>query len=160
MKKEKLPMVEEKYQKLCNLNYCRDKKARKEVKEIIDELSKDKDLVLEKISNHDFSVRFKGRQILKICPLKKGWSASLRGAQIRKDTKENVLSAVRVLKAEPHKIIKQVAEAEIKKLEERIAKLSKGSIGLSIKGFHKTIELKKWIKEKGYKLEGDTLLVK
>lgn len=158
--KEKLPIVEEKYQKLCNLNYMQSKKARDEIKEIIDELSKDKELVLEKISNHDLSVRFKGRQIVKICPLKNGWSASLKGASIRKDTKESVLSAVKVLKLEPHKIIKEINEAEIKKLEERISKLSKSSIGISIKEFHKTKELKNWIKEKGYKLEGDTLLVK
>ncbi len=160
MTKEKLPNEEEKYQNLCNLNYMQSKKARDELKEMIDEFSKDKELVLEKISNHDLSVRFKGRQIIKICPLKTGWSASLKGAKIRKDTKDSILSAVKVLKLDPSKIIKGINEEEIKKLEERISKLSKNSKGISIKGYHQTKELKDWAIDKGYKIDGDTLLVK
>jgi len=61
MEKEKLPIVEEKYQKVCNLNYVQSKEARQELIEIIDELSKDETLVLAKTPNHDLSVRFKGR---------------------------------------------------------------------------------------------------
>ena len=160
MSKEKLPNVEEKYQNLCNLNYVQSKKARDELKEMIDEFSKDNELVLEKISNHDLSVRFKGRQIIKICPLKNGWSASLKGAQIRKDTKDNVLSALKVLKLDPINKIKEVNEEDIRKLEDRISKLSKGSKGISIKGYHITKVLKDWVKSKGYRLDGDTLLVK
>ena len=160
MNKEKLPNIEEKYQKLCNLNYVQSKEARAELMEIIDELSKDSDLVLEKISNHDLSVRFKGRQIVKICPLKNGWSASIKGAKIRKDTKENVLSALKVLKLDPFGKIKEVNEGVIKKLEDRISKLSKDSKGINIKGFHRTNELKDWVKVKGYRIDGDTLFVK
>jgi len=69
--KASLSQVPEKYQEVCNLQYVRDDKARKQVMEIIDELRQIDNLVLEKTGNHDLSVRFKGRQMVKICPLKK-----------------------------------------------------------------------------------------
>ena len=160
MEKEKLPIVEEKYQKVCNLNYVKSKDARIELIEIIDELSKDESLVLAKTSDHDLSVRFKGRQIVKICPLKKGWSASLRGAKIQNHDKDSILSAVRVLKLDPEKVMKKCDDIEIERLEERIATLSKSSKGISLKGVHKTNTFNNWVKDKGFKLDGDTLLVK
>ena len=160
MTKEKLGNVEEKYQEVCNLNYIQDKDARDELIEIIDLLRKDESLVLEKTSNHDMSVRFKGRQIVKICPLKKGWSASVNGGRIGSYDKGAILSALKDLKVDPSKVIKKVNDVDIKKLEERIAKMSKDSKGINIKGFQNSKELKDWVGKKGYKLDGETLLVK
>ena len=67
---------------------------------------------------------------------------------------------MRVMMTEPHKVIQdQEDKTVIKKLEERIAKMSKGNKGISIKGIKLTAEIKNWAKTKGYTLTGDTLLV-
>ena len=71
-----------------------------------------------------------------------------------------ILSALKDLKVDPDKVIKKVNDVSIKKLEDRISKMSKDSKGINIKGFHKTKELKEWVGKKGYKLDGETLLVK
>ncbi|MCK4416146.1 MAG: hypothetical protein KAU84_03245 [Thermoplasmatales archaeon] len=157
---KQLANVEEKYQEICNLQYVRSSEARKELMELIDALWKINDIVLSKTSNHDLSVRHKGRQIVKICPLKKGWSASVDGGKVQSYTKDQVLSGVRVMMTEPHKAIhEQEDKTVIKKLEERIAKMGKGSKGISTKGIKVTAEIKNWAKTKGYTLTGETLLV-
>jgi len=65
-----------------------------------------------------------------------------------------------VMMTEPHKAIhEQEDKTVIKKLEERIAKMGKGSKGISTKGIKVTAEIKNWAKEQGYTLTGETLLV-
>lgn len=158
--KNSLPKVEEKYQELCNLQYVKSAEARKELMELIDDLEKIKELTLQKTSNHDLSVRHKGRQIVKVCPLKKGWSASVDGGKVQSLTKEQVMSGVRVMMTEPHKAIhEQEDKTVIKKLEERIAKMSKNNKGIALGKTKITDGIKKWAKKNGYTLTGDTLLV-
>lgn len=158
---KELPKVEQKYQELINLQYVQDAKTRKELVEIIDELSKNPELKLEKTANHDLSAKYKGRTLVKICPLKKGWSASLNGSKIQQYTKEQVVSSIRVQQAlEKHPIPKNHEDKKvIEKLEERIAKKDKKSKGINVKGIKVTSGVKEWVKTKGYTIEGSTLLV-
>jgi len=157
---KQLATVDEKYQEICNLQYVRSSEARKELMELIDALWKINDIVLSKTSNHDLSVRHKGRQIVKVCPLKKGWSASVNGSKVQSLTKDQVLSGVRDMMTEqPKEVSKDDDKTVIKKLEERIAKMGKGSKGISTKGIKVTADIKNWAKTKGYSLTGETLLV-
>jgi hypothetical protein len=163
-KKEKqtksLPDVEDKYQTVANVKYIKDKQARLDVFAIIDEISKFEQCNLFKTSDHDLSVRVQGKQVLRLCPLKKGWSASIRGEKIQKYTKEELLSKVKdAIEEGMPKISKQDDNGVITKLEERINKMSKDSKGISIKGIKLTKEIRKWAKQKGYSLTGETLLV-
>ena len=158
--KNSLPKVDEKYQELCNLQYVKSAEARKELKQLIDDLEKIKELTLQKTSNHDLSARFKGRQILKVCPLKKGWSASVDGGKVQSLAKDQVLSGVRVMMTEPHKAVQeQEDKTVIKRLEDRIAKMSKNNKGIALGKTKITDSIKNWAKTKGYTLTGDTLLV-
>ncbi len=160
---KQLATVDEKYQEICNLQYVRSAEARKELMELIDALWKINDIVLSKTSNHDLSVRHKGRQIVKVCPLKKGWSAQIQGGKVQSYSKEQVLSGVQdgidkgpKEDSNPSKI--QDDNDIIAKLEERIAKMGKDSKGISTKGIKLTAEIKNWAKTMGYTLTGETLL--
>ena len=84
----------------------------------------------------------------------------MKGAKIQNHDKGSILSAVRVLKLDPEKVMKKCDEIEIQRLEDRIAKLSKSSKGISLKDVHKIKAFNNWVKDKGFKLDGDTLLVK
>jgi len=161
---KQLANVDEKYQEICNLQYVRSAEARKELMELIDALWKINDIVLSKTSNHDLSVRHKGRQIVKVCPLKKGWSAQIQGSKVQSLTKDQVLSGVKDgiekgPKEDSKPSLKQDDKDVIAKLEERITKMGKGSKGISTKGIKLTEEIKNWAKTKGYTLTGETLLV-
>jgi hypothetical protein len=59
------------YQDLCNIGFVEDKNAQREIIEIIEELQKIEGLVFAKVGGHDLSVRMKGRQVVKVCPLRK-----------------------------------------------------------------------------------------
>jgi len=157
--KNSLPVVEEKYQEICNLNYVRDGRVRQELKELIDALWKIDGLLMQKTSDHDCSVRYKGRQIVKIVPLKNRWSSQIKGGKIQSATKEQILSVVKDEVANQPKTSKQDDEEVIKKLEERIKNMAKGVKGINVKNFPKTKEFKEWIKSKGYKLDKETLFV-
>ena len=158
--KDKLPEVEAKYQEVANVRYIKDEQARLDVFAIIDEMSKFEQCNLVKTSDHDLSVRVRGKQVLRLCPLKKGWSASVRGEKIQKYTKDELLSKVKeAMEEEMPKTSNQDDNGVIKKLEERISKMSKDSKGISVKGINLTKAVKKWVKTNGYKLSGDTLLV-
>lgn len=158
--KEMLTDVEEKYQEVANVKYIKDEQARLDVFAIIDEISKFEQCNLVKTSDHDLSVRLQGRQVLRLCPLKKSWSASVRGEKIRKYTKDELLSkAKEAIEEGTPKSSKQDDNEVIKKLEERIGKISKGSKGISVKGIKLTKEIKNWCKTNGYTLTGETLLV-
>ncbi|MEA3458742.1 MAG: hypothetical protein U9R21_08720 [Candidatus Thermoplasmatota archaeon] len=122
--KASLAQVPEKYQSVCNLQYVRDDKARKQMMEIIDELRTIDDLVLEKTGNHDLSVRFKGRQMVKICPLKKDWSASIQGGKIQRYTKEQILENVRDAMKDASPSNSNDGKDVIKQLKDRVGKMS------------------------------------
>lgn len=158
--KASLSQVPEKYQEVCNLQYVRDDKARKQVMEIIDELRQIDNLVLEKTGNHDLSVRFKGRQMVKICPLKKDWSASIQGGKIQRYTKDQILEKVRDAMKDASPSNSNDGKDAIKQLEDRVGKMSEKSKGISLKGVDITRKVEDWIKQSGYKLSGSTLLVK
>jgi hypothetical protein len=158
--KAKLPQVPEKYQEVCNLQYVRYAEARDELMEIIEELWKIDGLVLAKTGGHDLSVRYKGRQIVKICPLSKAWSASIMGGGIQRYTKEQVLDSVRHSMAENKSSVSPDGDELIQRLEDRIKKLSPRSKGISLKGLNVTKKVEGWIMENGYSLHGSTLLVK
>ena len=153
----KHPSVDEKYQAVANLNYVRSAEARKELMGIIDEFMAMPGLLLKKTSGHDLSVRYKGRQMVKICPLKRRWSASVLGGKIQSYTREQLLTAVRNELAK--KAVNPQEEKVIKVLEERIGKMSKGSKGISVKGLSMSKSLRSWIDAKGYRLSGDLLLI-
>jgi hypothetical protein len=156
-----------KHTEFLNIGYVDNEKVQTELIQIIDELLKIEGIKLSKISGHDLSVKFRGKQLVKICPLKKRYSASLNGGKIQTYSKKEILEFVKdeIAKSpisERNGTKEKVTEPEevIKLLEERISKLSKNSKGISIKGFHITKVLKDWVKSKGYSLDGDTLLVK
>jgi len=157
--KATLPQVPEKYQQFCNLQYVRDEKSRNEVMALIDELRKIEGLVLEKTGGHDLSVRFNGRQLVKVCPLSKAWSASIQGAPIQRYSKKQILEQVRALVNGSPKSA-STDSALIKKLEDRISKLSPKSKGISLKGVEVTKEVEAWMKKKGYTMYDELLLVK
>ena len=160
--KKQLSGVEEKYRQVANLNYCQSEDVRNEIIEIIEELWKIEGLVIEKSSGHDLTARFKGRQVLRLCPLKNSFSASIRGGQIQRYPKDILLNKVKEeLKKEPSKVRQQKPTDEhiIEALECRIENMSKDSKGISTKGLKITDGIKKWIKQNGYSLTGETLLV-
>jgi len=162
-KDEPLPKVPEEYQELCNIQYVQDSEARKDLFWIIDKLKENPDLKLEKTADHDLSAKCKGRTLVKVCPLKKGWSASVGGGKIQQYTKEQILSGVRVAQVADKETPPQKTPEEdkkvIEKLEERIAKMDKTHKGINIKGTKVTSGVSGWAKTKGYKIDGTTLLV-
>jgi hypothetical protein len=155
-----------KHSDLLNIGYVEEGKVRTELIEIIDELLKIEGISLTKISRHDLSVKYKGRQIVKICPLKKRYSASLNGSKIQTYSKNEILNAVKdeiakSPKSEGKATKEKVTEPEevIELLEERISKMGKKSKGINISGVKISKQVSKWAKEKGFTLTGDTLLV-
>ena len=64
-----------------------------------------------------------------------------------------------MVKSEVTSFLKTSNEEVIKLLEKRIARMSKNSKGISIKGIKVTEDLESWATEKGYKVSGDLLSV-
>lgn len=89
-----LPEVDEKYQSLANLNYMTDAKAQREVIDIINEVEKIDGVSLRKSSDHDLTILFEGRTLVRICPLKKSYSASLNGGKIENHSKDEIIKAI------------------------------------------------------------------
>jgi len=128
----------------------------------MEELWKIDGLVIEKSSGHDLTARYKGRQVLRLCPLKNSYSASIRGGQIQWYTKDIILNQVKEeLKREPSKVRQQKPTDEhiIEALECRIENMSKDSKGVSLYGIKMTPGVQKWVKQNDYSLSGETLLV-
>ncbi|MCK4902228.1 MAG: hypothetical protein KAS76_02640 [Thermoplasmatales archaeon] len=148
------------YLQYANVNYMKDDKSKQEVKSLIDELVKIEGLSLKKTGGHDLSVRYKGRQLVKICPLKSRWSASIGGGKIQSYTNEQVMSGVRMMMTDPYKEISNDDDkVVIEELEQRISKMSKNSKGISTKGVKLTKQVTTWAKSNGYTVTGDTLLI-
>jgi len=151
---------------LLNIGYVDDKKVQTELIEIIDELLKIEGIKLAKISGHDLSVKYRGKQLVKICPLKKRYSASLNGGKIQTYIKKEILEFVKdeIAKkpiSEGMGTKEKVTEPDevIELLEERISKMGKKSKGINLSGVKISKQVSKWAKEKGFTLTGDTLLV-
>jgi hypothetical protein len=167
-----LPDVAEQYQNLANLNYQTDEKARQDIIDIIDEVDaiEDELLVMSKTSEHDLSIRYNGRGLIRVCPLKTQISASINGGKIEKHTKAEILDAFRKVYSDAQKEhSKAVAQAEKQKaddeksiadLEARIAKLDAKSKGINLGKTKVTEGITNWIAEKGYVLEGSNLNVR
>jgi len=147
------------YQDLCNIGFVEDKNAQREIIEIIEDLQKIEGLVFAKVGDHDLSVRLKGRQVVKVCPLRKAWSASIQGSKIQRYTKDELLGKVKVVISGEMSQCSKSDEEVIKQLEDRINKLSKGSKGISVKDIKITKDINRWAKTNGYTLSGETLLV-
>ena len=88
-----LPGVAEQYPNLANLNYVQDAKARQDIIDEVDAIE-DELLVMSKTSEHDLSVRYNGRGLIRVCPLKTQMSASINGGKIEKHTKAQILKAI------------------------------------------------------------------
>jgi hypothetical protein len=167
-----LPEVDDKYQNLANLNYQTDAKARQAIIDIIDEVSaiEDELLVMSKTSEHDLSIRYNGRTLIRVCPLKTQMSASINGAKILRTDKEEVLKSFHKLyedaKKEHSKAVAQAEKAKaddeksISEIEARIAKLDAKSKGINLGKLKVTEGITNWVAEKGYVLEGTNLNVR
>jgi len=167
-----LPEVEEKYQNLANLNYQTDATARQAIIDIIDEVDaiEDELLVMSKTSEHDLSIRYNGRTLIRVCPLKTQMSASINGGKIERTDKEEVLKSFHKLyedaQKDHDKAVQQAEKAKaedakiIQGLEARIAKLDAKSKGINLGKLKVTEGITNWIAEKGYVLEGTNLNVR
>ena len=85
---------------LMNINYTNEKEARADLEEFANALRKKTSVQLRKSSGHDLSVIGRdGKQVIKICPLKLRYSASLPGdnGKIGHHTKKEILEAIKSL---------------------------------------------------------------
>jgi len=72
-------------QELININYCKNLWSRLKIWLLIKELNKDKRFHFKKLSNHSLEVQYYNRTILRICPLRKSLSVSIKGGRMRQD---------------------------------------------------------------------------
>lgn len=167
MKKKQLQQEEK--SEIGNINYCQSKKARDELKEIIEVLKAISDVTLM-ANKFNTSVKMNGQVIGTLWPLKNTWSGSAGQEKIQRwDSPTRYLNAIKleietVRKQKPNlkpptvKATQNDAEV-IAKLTERIGKMSKDSKGISVKGIKITKTIKQFCKNNGYSLSGETLLV-
>lgn len=167
MKKKQLQQEEE---FVGNLNYCQSKKARNELKEIIEILKAVSDITLM-ANKFNTSVKMNGQVIGTLWPLKNNWSGSAGQEKIQRwDSPTRFLNAVKLeiettrkekvnMKPSTVKKVTQNDVEVIAKLTERIGKMSKESKGISVKGIKITKAIKQFCKDNGYSLSGETLLI-
>ena len=167
MKKKQLQQEEE---VVGNFNYCQSRKARDELKEIIEILKNVSDVTLM-ANRFNTSIKMNGQVIGTIWPLKDTWSGSAGHEKIQRwDSPTRYLNAIKLeietvrkekVNVKPPTVKKATQnDAEvIAKLTERINKISKESKGISVKGIKITKAVKQFCKDNGYSLSGETLLV-
>jgi len=167
MKKKQLQQEES---EIGNFNYCQSRKARDELKEIIEILKAVSDVTLM-ANRFNTSIKMNGRVIGTIWPLKDTWSGSAGQEKIQRwDSPTRYLNAIKLeietvckekvnLKPSKAKVPTLGDTDMIQVLEQRIVKMSPTSKGINIKGFKMTKSLRAWAKQKGYSLSGETLLV-
>ena len=167
MKKKQLQQEEE---VVGNINYCQSRKARGELKEIIEILKAVSDVTLM-ANKFNTSIKMNGQVIGTLWPLKNAWSGSAGQEKIQRwDSPTRYLNAIKLeietvrkekvnVKSPTVKKATQNDAEVISKLTERIANMSKESKGISVKGIKITKSLRTWAKQNGYSLTGDTLLV-
>ena len=167
MKKKQLQQEET---EIGNFNYCQSRKARDELKEIIEILKAVSDVTLM-ANRFNTSIKMNGQVIGTLWPLKNTWSGSAGQEKIQRwDSPTRYLNAIKLeietvrkekVNVKPSTVKKATQnDAEvIAKLTERIANMSKDSKGISVKGIKITKSLRAWSKSEGYTLSGETLLV-
>jgi len=167
MKKKQLQQEES---EIGNFNYCQSRKARDELKEIIEILKAVSDVTLM-ANRFNTSIKMNGQVIGTIWPLKNTWSGSAGQEKIQRwDSPTRYLNAIKLeiesvrkekvnLKPPTVKKATQNDDEVIAKLTERIANMSKDSKGISVKGIKITKAIKQFCKDNGYSLSGETLYV-
>jgi len=167
MKKKQLQQEEE---VVGNLNYCQSRKARDELREIIEILKQVSDISLM-ANRFNTSIKMNGQVIGTIWPLKNTWSGSAGHEKIQRwDSPTRYLNAIKLeietvrkekVNMKPSKAkVPTLSDANvIQVLEQRIKQMSPTSKGINLKGFKMTKPLRAWAKQKGYSLSGETLLV-
>jgi len=167
MKKKQLQQEES---EIGNFNYCQSRKARDELKEIIEILKAVSDVTLM-ANRFNTSIKMNGQVIGTLWPLKDTWSGSAGQEKIQRwDSPTRYLNAIKLEietvrkekpTMEPSKAkVPTLGDADmIQVLEQRILKMSPTSKGINLKGFKMTKPLRAWAKSKGYSLTGETLLI-
>lgn len=166
MKKKQLQHEEE---VVGNFNYCQSKKARDELKEIIEVLKAVNDVTLM-ANKFNTSIKMNGQVIGTLWPLKNNWSGSAGQEKIQRwDSTTRYLNAIKLeietirkekvnMKPPTVKIDTQNDAEVVAKLKERIRQMSKESKGISVKNIKITKAIKQFCKDNGYSLSGETLL--
>ena len=166
MKKKQLQQEES---DIGNFNYCQSRKARDELKEIIEILKAVSDVTLM-ANRFNTSIKMNGQVIGTLWPLKDTWSGSAGQEKIQRwDSPTRYLNAIKleietVRKAKPNMksstVKPTLSDADmIQVLERRIETMSPTSKGINLKGFKMTKPIRAWAKQNGYTLTGETLLV-
>ena len=167
MKKKQLQQEES---EIGNYNYCQSRKARDELKEIIEILKAVSDVTLM-ANRFNTSIKMNGQVIGTLWPLKNTWSGSAGQEKIQRwDSSTRFLNAIKLeietvrkekVNMKPSKDkVPTLSDADvIQVLEQRIKQMSPTSKGINIKGFKMTKPLRAWAKTKGYTLTGETLLI-
>jgi len=166
MKKKQLQQEEE---VVGNFNYCQSRKARDELKGIIEILKAVSDVTLM-ANRFNTSVKMGGKVVGTLWPLKDTWSGSAGQEKIQRwDSPTRYLNAIKLeietvrkekVNMKPSTAKPTLRDSDmIQVLEQRIVKMSPSSKGINVKGFKITKPLRTWAKQKGYTLSGETLLV-
>ena len=132
-----------------NFNYCQSRKARDELKEIIEILKAVSDITLM-ANRFNTSIKMNGRVIGTLWPLKNTWSGSAGQEKIQRwDSPTRYLNAIKLeietvrkekVNLKPSKgKVPTLSDADvIQVLEQRILKMSPTSKGINLKGFKMT----------------------
>ena len=149
MKKKQLQQEES---EIGNFNYCQSRKARDELKEIIEILKAVSDVTLM-ANRFNTSIKMNGRVIGSLWPLKNTWSGSAGQEKIQRwDSPTRYLNAIKLeietvrkekptMKPSKAKVPTLSDANVIQVLEQRIKKMSPSSKGINIKGFKITSQL-------------------
>ena len=89
-----LPKVDKHYQSLANVEYIRDEKVRNEFTELIDSIEKIEGVDMRKTSNHDLTVMFEGKSLVRLCPLRADYSSSINGSSIGDHSRADIMRAI------------------------------------------------------------------
>ena len=74
-----------KIEDVMNIEYCEDEDTKKGLNKVVDALKSRTDANVKKASNHDMTVSVNHKQVLKVTPLKKSFSASFHGGATTRD---------------------------------------------------------------------------
>lgn len=138
-----------------------DKKIKKMVEEIHQELI---ELGLRHVPRKfRSSYKLGNRNVVRLFPLKKGFSALVGKDSKRKWKKDELVKEAKKVVEDINQSTKQDKKQKSfnrENLEKRVSQLSKNSKGLNIKQVRRAPEFEAWVKENGYRVDGDTLIVK
>jgi len=83
-----------KIEDVMNIGYVEDEETKKHLNSFVDAL-KSTTVHVKIASKHDMSVVKGGKQVLKVCPLKKGLSASINGGKVCRHKPEDILNFIK-----------------------------------------------------------------